>query len=110
MVESPAKACDLALWFIHSRPELTVGAKLFAHHCPTGGVWFMWRKKAASGARPHMDSDDVSAIGERDIREIGLAAGLVDFKICAVNAVWSGLKFTIRKEDRAKRSAAGRQK
>jgi hypothetical protein len=34
------------------------------------------------------------------VRQIGLAAGLVDVKVCAVNEVWSGLKFVIRVKDR----------
>jgi hypothetical protein len=31
------------------------------------------------------------------VREVGLAAGLVDYKVCAVDATWSGLRFTRRK-------------
>jgi len=110
LTDLPSKGCDLALWFVQSRPELAMGAGYFAQNCPTGGVWFIWRKKAAAGAKPKISDNDVPAVGERDVREAGLAAGLVDFKICAVNAVWSGLKFTLRKEDRAKRLAAGRKK
>jgi len=34
-------------------------------------------------------------LNENDIRHIGLAAGLVDIKVCAVNETWSGLKFVI---------------
>lgn len=36
---------------------------------------------------------------ERAVREFGLAAGLVDFKICAIDHTWSGLKFTRRRGD-----------
>ena len=39
-------------------------------------------------------------VGEADVRGTGLAAGLVDNKICAVDAVWSGLRFVIRIRDR----------
>jgi hypothetical protein len=41
-------------------------------------------------------------LSENLVREIGLAAGLVDVKICAVDEVWSGLKFVFRLKDRAK--------
>jgi hypothetical protein len=36
------------------------------------------------------------------VREIGLAAGLVDVKVCAVTDIWSGLKFVRRVKDREK--------
>ena len=39
-------------------------------------------------------------LNENDVRRIGLLAGLVDVKVCAVNEVWSGLKFVIRVKDR----------
>jgi hypothetical protein len=41
-------------------------------------------------------------LNENEVRKIGLKAGLVDVKICAVNEVWSGLKFVIRVKDRKK--------
>jgi hypothetical protein len=52
-----------------------------------------WPKKTSG-----VDTD----LNENDVRSIGLAAGLVDVKVCAVNEVWSGLKFVIRVKDRAK--------
>jgi hypothetical protein len=39
-------------------------------------------------------------ITEDTIREVALPLGLVDVKVCAVDAVWSGLKLVIRKENR----------
>jgi hypothetical protein len=41
-------------------------------------------------------------VNENDVRRIGLTAGLVDVKVCAVNEKWSGLKFVIRVKDRPK--------
>lgn len=58
---------------------------------PAGMLWVSWRKKS-SGVATDLD--------ENKVREIGLAAGLVDVKVCAVNKVWSGLKFVIRIKDR----------
>ena len=63
-------------------------AKLLA---PAGMLWAAWPKKA-SGAATEMN--------ENDVRRIGLAAGLVDVKVCAVSDVWSGLKFVRRVKDR----------
>ena len=58
-----------------------------------GMVWVSWPKKA-SGVVTDVTGDVV--------RAAGLAAGLVDVKVCAVDDVWSGLKFVIRKADRPK--------
>jgi hypothetical protein len=58
---------------------------------PAGMLWISWPKKS-SGVATDVD--------ENAIREIGLAAGLVDVKVCAVTDVWSGLKFVRRVKDR----------
>jgi hypothetical protein len=60
---------------------------------PAGGLWVSWPKKA-SGVTTDLTEDVV--------REIGLAAGLVDNKVCAVDETWSGLRFVIRVRDRVK--------
>ena len=51
-----------------------------------GMVWVSWPKKS-SGRKTDVD--------ENDVRHAGLALDLVDVKICAVDDVWSGLKFVI---------------
>src|SRR5262245_26767471 len=56
-----------------------------------GTLWVSWPKKA-SGVATDLTEDVV--------RAIGLAAGLVDVKVCAVDEVWSGLKFMYRLRDR----------
>jgi len=58
---------------------------------PNGMVWVSWPKKAAKVAT------DVS---EHVVRSGALAAGLVDIKVCAVDATWSGLKLVIPIADR----------
>jgi hypothetical protein len=58
---------------------------------PAGMLWVSWPKKN-SGVATDLD--------ENKIRGIGLAAGLVDVKVCAVTEVWSGLKFVRRLKDR----------
>ena len=58
---------------------------------PAGMLWVSWPKKS-SGVATDLD--------ENIVREIGLAAGLVDVKVCAVTDVWSGLKFVRRVKDR----------
>jgi len=53
-----------------------------------GGLWIAWPKKASG------QSTDVS---ETVVRSVGLAAGWVDYKIAAIDATWSGLKFARRR-------------
>jgi hypothetical protein len=58
---------------------------------PAGGLWTAWPKRT-SGV-----STDLT---EEVIRRIGLDAGLVDNKVCAIDSVWSGLRFVYRLRDR----------
>ncbi|MBC7986357.1 MAG: DUF3052 family protein [Sphingomonadaceae bacterium] len=75
--------------FASSRSELEMLlAKVRAAVDPDGFIWVSWPKKAAK-----VETD----ITEDVIREIALPMGLVDVKVCAVDAVWSGLKLVIRK-------------
>ena len=54
-----------------------------------GGLWIVWPKKASAMA---------SDLGEKEVRAFGLAAGFVDYKVCAVDETWSGLLFARRRE------------
>jgi hypothetical protein len=56
-----------------------------------GTLWISWPKGASKAA---------TDLNENIIREIGLLNGLVDVKVCAVDSVWSGLKFVYRLVDR----------
>ena len=68
-------------------------APLAAKLQPAGALWISWPKKS---------SGVVTDLTENEIRRIGLAAGLVDVKVCAVDEIWSGLKFVRRLKDRAR--------
>ena len=57
----------------------------------SGMLWISWPKRAAKAA---------TDLDENVVREIGLAQGLVDVKVCAVDERWSGLKFVVRLKDR----------
>jgi hypothetical protein len=56
-----------------------------------GGLWIAWPKRS-SGVPTDLD--------ENRVRDIGLAAGLVDVKVCAIDETWSGLRFVRRLSDR----------
>lgn len=57
-----------------------------------GGLWIAWPKRGSPLA---------GELRASDVRRAGLAAGLVDNKVCAVDQDWSGLRFVYRKADRA---------
>jgi hypothetical protein len=78
---------DLTLWFVHSQEELVGDVAGMVRHSPGGGLWILWPKKASG-----VDSD----LSQPVVRQAGLAAGMVDFKICAVDETWSGLRFSRR--------------
>ena len=61
---------------------------------PAAGLWIAWPKRAAG--LPTDITEDV-------VREIALPTGLVDNKVCAIDATWSGLRLVIRREHRASR-------
>ena len=83
---------DFAMLFASEQSDVkSEFARLAKLLAPSGMLWVAWPKKA-SGVPTHMN--------ENDVRRIGLAAGLVDVKVCAVSDVWSGLKFVRRVKDR----------
>lgn len=81
-------SAELIVWFIRERVELESRIIEMRNATGNGGLWIAWPKKA---------SGIVSDLTENIIRDTGLAVGLVDYKVCAIDATWSGLKFAIRK-------------
>ena len=85
---------DFAIAFTTSAAAVRAAfVKLEPELAQDGMVWISWPKKASS-----MKTD----LDENIVREIGLDAGLVDVKVCAIDATWSGLKFVRRVRDRVK--------
>ena len=83
---------DLAVaFFVARRPLQRRLPGLKAALDPAGGLWVAWPKRASG-----VDTD----LTETVVRELGLAAGLVDNKVCAIDQVWSGLRFVYRLADR----------
>ena len=93
------KPLDFALLFVKSEKELAVGFSAYAARLtPAGMLWVSWPKKSTGV---------IADLSETNVRTIGLAAGLVDVKMCAVDDVWSGLKFVFRLKDRARVQPVG---
>lgn len=83
---------DFMILFAKSKVELSAKFRSMAKQlAPAGMVWISWPKKS-SGVATDLTEDVV--------RQVGLAAGLVDVKVCAVTEIWSGLKFVRRLKDR----------
>jgi len=90
-------SADIVLCFAASRAELArrfTGAMRALK--TSGGLWIAWPKQAARKIDPRWATD----LTENDVRAFGLAAGLVDIKVCAISEVWSGLRFVYRLKDR----------
>lgn len=80
---------DVVLLF--ARERKSVGdrvPRIWAVISPAGALWVCWPKKS---------SPLWTGISEQDWRDDLLPTGLVDTKVCAIDADWSGLKFVIRK-------------
>jgi len=88
---------DFAMIFAESGADLERNlARLSRQLAAAGMLWVSWPKKASGVA---------TDLSEDQVRRIGLRAGLVDVKVCAVNDVWSALKFVIPVKNRASREA-----
>ena len=92
-IKRPTKSLDIILFFVLTERALARDfAKLAAKITANGMIWIAWPKKS---------SGVVTDLSEQRVREIGLNAGLVDVKVCAIDETWSGLKFVYRLKDRS---------
>ncbi len=89
---SAAGPLDFVQFFTAEKRELERRFAVLARAlAPAGMLWISWPKQASGVA---------TDLTEDVIRAIGLAHGLVDVKVAAVDEVWSGLKFVRRVKDR----------
>ena len=79
--------CDLAIWFPKSRADLERRIDRVASLSDGGDVWVAWPKQASG-----VESDLTQIV----VRRTGLDRGLVDYKVCAIDATYTGLRFTRR--------------
>lgn len=86
--ESTPEKHDVTLCFIRSRDELENRIGVMATLAESGKLWIAWPKQA-SGVK--------TDVTQPVVREAGLAAGMVDFKVCSLDTTWSALCFTRRK-------------
>jgi hypothetical protein len=92
----PRGAFDVAHVFVSSARTLEKELVALSTRLPAQGViWVSWPKKSSKVA---------SDVTEDTVRAIALPQGLVDVKVCAIDAVWSGLKLVWRRDHRADKS------
>jgi hypothetical protein len=85
---------DVIVAFVRTRSALDRGLDTWrAALDPAGGLWIAW---------PKQTSGVVTDVHEGAVRQAGLATGLVDNKVCAIDATWSGLRFVVRVADRSR--------
>jgi hypothetical protein len=79
---------EITIWFVTARRELERRFEAVARAVGGGTLWMAWPKRASGVA---------TDITEDTVREVALPAGLVDTKVCAIDATWSGLRLTRRR-------------
>ena len=88
---------DVIVFFVTRRAELTRRFPAMARSLePDGGLWVAWPKKTSGVA---------TDLVFEAVQTVGLDAGLVDNKVCAIDDTWSGLRFVYRVADRKQRAA-----
>lgn len=87
IVAGTGHPCRVLIWFIRSMKEMEDSKKRIAAQSKLSPVWIAWPKKTSHhGEGP----------SQQQIRSLGLAIGMVDYKICAIDETWSGLLFKWR--------------
>jgi len=89
MRKSLTERNDLIIWFVKSRRVLEKRIANIARLVEKGGLWIIWPKKSSG-----ISSD----LTQQLVRNSGLNTGLVDYKVCAIDETWAGLKFARRKQ------------
>ena len=87
---------DVLLLFVTTERDLNRRfPTLTARMTEAGGLWVCWPKRTAKGPA-RLDSD----LGDNVVRAVGLATGLVDNKVCAIDETWSAMRFVVRLANR----------
>jgi hypothetical protein len=87
---TPSTKFDFIHLFVRERADLEKQfVQATAHLAKRGMIWVSWPKKT-SQVETNLD--------ENQLREIGLPTGMVDIKVCAIDEIWSALKFVRRKK------------
>ncbi|SDR36560.1 hypothetical protein SAMN05519103_02375 [Rhizobiales bacterium GAS113] len=98
----PPRSVDLIHAFFTDAAALRTALPLFREAIrDAGSIWISWPKKTSPKKSANVPGD----LGEDAVRRAALEIELVDIKVCAVDAVWSGLKLVIPRAKRAQHSS-----
>ncbi len=95
------KERSLTIWFVKSARRYQQQMRAVQLALASAPLWVAWPKKASN-----VESD----MSETIVRDVALAHGLVDYKVCAIDETWSALKFSVRAEDKPKPVRAAAKK
>jgi hypothetical protein len=87
---SASGPADLTVWFVPSRAILERRIAAMAPRARSSGLWIAWPKRTSPLA---------TDLSDEIVRRTAIASGLVDFKVCAIDSDWSGLRFNLRSHD-----------
>ena len=85
MEEDSRGACPITIWFVHDPGEYEAALPSRRILAARSRLWIVWQKGRRDGLNGNF------------VRERALAMGLVDYKICSLDGVWSGMVFTVKK-------------
>jgi hypothetical protein len=85
MEEDSQQACPITIWFVHDVGEYEAALPSRRVLAARSRLWIVWQKGRRDGLNGNF------------VRERALAMGLVDYKICSLDGVWSGMVFTVKK-------------
>ena len=85
LVEDPTEVLPLTLWFVYGPDEYLMGLRRMRKLAEKSRLWVIYPK------------GNKSPLTQFTVREAALAVGLVDYKVCSVDATWTGLLFAIKK-------------
>jgi hypothetical protein len=88
MEENPSCECAVTLWFVHDAGEYAAALPVRRVLAARSRLWIIWQKARRGG------------LNGKFVREAALSMGLVDYKICSLDAVWSGMAFAVKKARR----------
>ncbi|SEB81671.1 hypothetical protein SAMN05519104_0176 [Rhizobiales bacterium GAS188] len=106
----PPRSVDLIHAFFTDAAALRTALPLFREAISdAGSIWISWPKKTSpkktSPKKTEKSAKVAGDLGEDAVRRAALSIELVDIKVCAVDAVWSGLKLVIPRAKRAQHSS-----
>jgi hypothetical protein len=85
MEEDSPQACPITIWFVHDAGEYEAALPSRRALAARSRLWIVWQKGRRDGLNGNF------------VRECALAMGLVDYKICSLDGMWSGMVFTVKK-------------